>query len=237
MQLSPIAHACRSALALLLAAPLAAQDLAVEVQTDPQAGLATYTVRLDGPPGGGTALLFASLLPGLADPPFALPGLLGEVYLNPLLAVSVGNITLDPFGQGQWNVQLPYLSSSDQPLYFQSVVIDSQFTLAMSNLALGYHQDLQGPDGPLARLRLSNESVDAIGGEVHGAPGTELKIEHYDPSLSVLKGSQTFSIGVQGSVLFGFGVSPRVEFCDTTFVYVRVDGAWVLHKKLTWHQE
>ena len=136
------------ALPLFLAATLAgtaqAQDLDVDVQRDPSADLAMYTVNLDGPPSG-TAFLFASLNVAL---PYTISPVLNPLHLNPFGVLPLGGATvLDPFGATNYQFQLPMLQWEHQHIHLQSIVIDAAFNFAATNLACGIQGAAPVPAG------------------------------------------------------------------------------------------
>ena len=70
-------------LAVALSHNAIAQDLDVQVQSDPAAGIATYDFNFSGPPQGA-AFLFVSMLQAN---PIHYPGVLGNLVIDPMLAL------------------------------------------------------------------------------------------------------------------------------------------------------
>ncbi len=127
-------------LALTLTAAASAQSLDGEVVRNPD-DTVTYTVHVDGPPGGQTALF---LSPFLLPNPLQIPGFFHSLHIDPLYMTSLGGVPLNPFGQGCWTLTVPHVTALNVPIYFQTINVDTQLNLAFSQ---NWLQLINTPEG------------------------------------------------------------------------------------------
>ncbi len=158
-----------------LAGAAGAQDLDADVQRDPAADLAIYTLHVDGPPGG-SAFLFGGLS---IVPPYQFPSVLFPLYIDPFAVVGpIGpQVFLGPTGQFQYQFFLPMQQLEHVHLHFQVIAVDPAFQLAATNLVSA----IQGAAPPAVPINLewsgsyrTNPNVYTL--KLMGQPGANVRL-------------------------------------------------------------
>ena len=172
-----------------------AQDFDGQVQVDPRADTVTYDFRFSGPPRGQAAL-FVSV--GLAPSPFNLPGI-GQLYLDPLSLFPLsGLLPLDPAGQGGFQLVLPANLTTNTPLCFQALFVDTANNLRLTQDWLTLVQGMMPPAFVRPGYAFHHKSnAPVVSVEFLGAPGGQGTIEIRDTGGN-LAGSGGAPIGANG---------------------------------------
>jgi hypothetical protein len=205
-------------LSLTLTAALHAQSLDGQVERDPNAGLAIYTFDLAGPPRGAGALFFS---PQLLPNPFQLP--LGPLFLDPLTLFPLGPaIPIDPLGHGQLRFQVPLSLTAGLELSFQSINLDQQNIIRLSNNAIGLkHNQTPAAPKPFSYSFAYDNNQPQVRAAFRGNPGSTVEIRVVGPNGP--RASQTTQIGpnCQGALVLPVpgGLTPNDD------VLILVDGA------------
>lgn len=215
-------------LAAAITTPIAAQEIDGRVVQDPNAGLAVYTIDLDGPPRG-MAQLFVGLW--LLPEPIQLTPF-GPWWLdpNPVFPLSP-LLPVDPFGAAQFQFQVPLNLSAGIPLTFQSVNIDtaSNVRLSTNAVALGHNQVPQGPKNVNYTFAYDTGSTE-LRTAGSAQPGATIEVRIVGPNGTVASGSTV--VAPTGN--FGVNVTVPGGISDDHDVMILCNGTLVdkvdLHK-------
>ena len=126
-----------TALTAAFAAPLAAQDLDVQVVRDETIGMATYTATVSAPPRSNAFLLLSL---GTLPAPLPIPTVFGPLVLDPLSLFAFPTpIAVGPLGTGQLRFTTPLNLTEGLEIPFQALVVDPRANAALTPLASATH--------------------------------------------------------------------------------------------------
>ncbi|MEZ5965634.1 MAG: hypothetical protein R3F56_17500 [Planctomycetota bacterium] len=216
----------RSLAALLaaLASPLLGQSLSADVVRNSD-DTVTYSFDIAGPPGGiGFVFVTPHLLPAPLPTPY------GPLFLDPVSMVSLGNVALDPAGQGRLQLRVPMATVNGLCVCAQALVLDSRLTPRLT-LDWGGALREESPRDDPESLAWSTGGGDLVRVQFQGQSQFH-SIKFRDASGQIL-GECTLQRGPNGMTqVREFRLSRPLRADDTYETWESDDGeAWTLNRQ------